>query len=123
MKKVFWKFITPTTGSGTTCGGGAAYGYPMDLGATPPLTGTFSEDVCVSGLFPGPGGQLWWWCTKPGTSGTAPVGPPLPATGSPTQGLDRYCWSATAAWQLQVTATDTAGATATDTLKFFVETP
>ena len=54
---------------------------------------------------------------------TAPVGPPLPAVGSPTQGLDRYCWSTTVAWQLQVTATDTAGATATDTLKFFVQTP
>ena len=123
IKKVFWKFITPTTGTGATCGGGPAYGYPMDLGTTTPLAASFSEDVAISGLYPGPGGALWWWCTKPGTGGTAAVGPPLPATGAPTQGLDRYCWSATAEWQLQVTVTDTTGAAVTDTLKFFVETP
>jgi len=142
LKTLQFKFVTPdstkaTTAMVGTCTGTPAYGYTLDgtkdptkVGAT---SGTVNEDVAIAGLYGGTGGLRWWWCTPPGTSTTG--GTPTafvnaaPAAGAAgVQTLSNYCYAKTAPpssdtgsrWQLQVTVTDNAGATATASLFFWL---
>ncbi|MBL8720098.1 MAG: hypothetical protein JNL79_29195 [Myxococcales bacterium] len=148
FRSMKWLWVTPSKAAATTaligtCDGLPAYGYFMDAtkyaGST---SGTFSEDVAVAGLYSGAAGSgRWWWCTEPtkttgggvSTAGVSLadltyVAPPAPSPSGAVQTLSNYCYAKTtppdtdlgARWQLQVTIVDAVGATATDTLWFWV---
>ncbi len=148
FRSMKWLWVTPNKAAATTamtgtCDGLPAYGYFMDPtkygGST---SGTFHEDVAIAGLYSGSAGSgRWWWCTEPTkttaggvvTSGVSMkdvtfLAPPPPSPSGAVQTLSNYCYAKTtppdtdlgARWQLQVTIVDAVGATATDTLYFWV---
>lgn len=148
FRSMKWLWVTPNKATATvsmtgTCDGLPAYGYFMDATKySGGKSGTFSEDVAIAGLYSGSAGSgRWWWCTEPtkttgGGAATAGVSmkdltfeaPPAPSLGGAVQTLSNYCYAKTtpadtdlgARWQLQVTIVDQVGATATDTLYFWV---
>lgn len=148
FRSMKWLWVTPNKATATvsmtgTCDGLPAYGYFMDATKySGGKSGTFSEDVAIAGLYSGSAGSgRWWWCTEPtkttgGGAATAGVSlrdltfeaPPAPSLGGAVQTLSNYCYAKTtpadtdlgARWQLQVTLVDQVGATATDTLYFWV---
>jgi hypothetical protein len=141
-----WHFFTPTTNSGMNgdvCGaptsalppwraglGTPIYGHMIDPTKYSSMTsGTFTENVAVSGLYMG---GLWLWCTEPGTSGTAFLtslsGSAIPAPNGGITPLSRYCHSTTLPadtdtakqWTLIVQLTDKVGVKVTDETKFWI---
>ena len=148
FRSMKWLWVTPNKASATTamlgtCDGLPAYGYFMDPTKYGGSTGgTFSEDVAIAGLYSGSAGSgRWWWCTEPTkttaggilTSGVSMKdvtfsAPPAPSPSGAVQTLSNYCYAKStppdtdlgSRWQLQVTIVDTVGATATDTLFFWV---
>jgi len=137
LKSLQLKFITPNASKATTamigtCTGMPAYGYFFDPAKDPSKTGatsgSVSEDVSLAGLYGDTGGSRWWWCTAPGSSGTAFVlSPPAPGS-SGVQTLSNYCYAKSpppdsdtnSRWQVQAIIVDATGATATDTLYFWL---
>jgi len=151
VQTLTWHFFTPTaTGgvNGDVCGaptgtpnppwrtglGTPVYGHMINPTTYSGVTsGTFTENVAVSGLYSGSaGGGLWLWCTAPGTDGTAALtslaGTAIPAPNGGLSPLSRYCHSTTLPadtdtakqWTLIVQLTDKIGQKATAEIKFWV---